>query len=98
MKYLILIFLVLSGCASKEVDYQKKEISFNQCLENYLDLYNDVCAESRECDEYGGEYCTDNQADKEGSATLLIKMHHDGVKCGMDNAQTCFYRTMNGED
>lgn len=72
-----------------------KEISpeeARECIDKQVELYNDLCAEGRECQggpEEEGEYCTDEAADKRGSATLLIENHFLGVECAADAIRRC---------
>lgn len=62
-------------------------------VDGQTDLYGDLCAEARGCQFYydpndpdkENESCTDEEADKRGSASLLIEAHYEGVKCSSES-------------
>lgn len=76
----------------KNPDLEVLQEEVIRCLNASTDLYGDLCAEARHCDEYDKDpngYCTDKAADKRGSDTLLIENHWLGVKCATDFIRQC---------
>lgn len=82
MRYALVLCVsfMLFGCATSPL---------NQCIEEAVELYNDLCAEARPCEEYDAENCNDEAADRRGSANLLIDMHYEGVKCAAETIRLC---------
>lgn len=96
--------LIAIGCATKVRGvapsgyvYEKEEAitpaMVEECTSKQVELYNDLCAEARECqggeEEIGSEYCTDKAADLEGFGSLLIRNHFQGVECATEAIRSC---------
>ncbi len=73
------------GYETKISSYEAKISEVRTMAIDNVELYNDLCAEARPCQDYESEYCTDKAADARGSASLLIDMHYEGVACASEN-------------
>ena len=80
------------------VSPQIKDEAYNEIIEYVemqTDIYGDLCAESRTCQQYydpeneeTSEYCTDEAAVKRDSGTLLIEAHYEGVQCASESIKS----------
>lgn len=88
---LILLLLLLAGCqtTSDQVGSVVALEEVRECIQSTIDDYNDTCSGPRRCDHYGEPDCTDEAADKRGSATLLIDAHFEGVACAATMLAIC---------
>lgn len=95
---LILLLLLLAGCqtTSDQTVTLKRGVGsvvaleeVRECIQSTIDYYNDTCSGPRRCDHYGEPDCTDEAADKRGSATLLIDAHFEGVACAATMLAIC---------
>lgn len=97
---LILLLLLLAGCqttSDQTVTLKRVPVGsvvaledVRECIQSTIDYYNDTCSGPRRCDRYGDSPdCTDEAADKRGSATLLIDAHFEGVACAATMLAIC---------
>ena len=87
MNLILLIAGLLIGYSINSAQPNKYKVE--KCIQEQIDHYGDLCAESRQCDEPGSQYCTDEAANLRGSDSLLIEAHAEGVQCAVESIQMC---------
>lgn len=77
--FIVLLITISSGCVSKQ-KYEKLEIDIKECINQQIDLYNDLCIE----ESSGYEEMNGSDA------------HYEGVKCAVESINYCIKDLLGG--